>query len=260
MQYHKRCVRCRYLINNDSSNEHTSYGSALSKHITKKIAFASGRQAEDILVYLQAYKPSGTDLKVYVKLFNSQDNDYFEDKDWTELRETSGNRLSSSTNLSDFVEYTYGLYDYTTSHNIDSTLDGVITISSGSTTVTGIGTDFVTDLDPGDLVKIYQPLFPEKYVIASVYDTASTTSLTLQTAISASDYTYLGSGGLKMDKILYKHQAFQNKRNNNTVRYYNSSMTQYDKYDTFAIKIVFLSNNQFIIPKVSNIRAVGVSA
>jgi hypothetical protein len=250
----------RYLINNNSANEHTSYGSALSKHITKKIAFANGRQAEDILVYLQAYKPSGTDLKVYVKLFNSQDNDYFEDKDWTELRETSGNRLSSSTNLSDFVEYTYGLYDYTTSQNIASTLNGAISIASGSTTVTGIGTDFLTDLDPGDLVKIYQPLFPEKYVIASVYDTTTTTSLTLQTAITASDYTYLGSGGLQMDKILYKHQAFQNKRNNNTVRYFNSSMTLYDKYDTFAIKIVFLSNNQFIIPKVSNIRAVGVSA
>jgi hypothetical protein len=250
----------RYLINNNSSNEHTSYGSALSKHITKKITFANGRQAEDILVYLQAYKPSGTDLKVYVKLFNSQDNDYFEDKDWTELRETSGNRLSSSTNLSDYVEYTYGLYDYTTNHNIDSTINGVISISSGSTTVTGIGTDFLTDLDAGDLVKIYQPLFPEKYIISSVYNIATTTSLTLQTAVTSSDYTYLGSGGLNMDKILYKHQAFQNKRNNNTVRYFNSSMTLYDKYDTFAIKIVFLSGSQFIIPKVSNIRAVGVSA
>lgn len=250
----------RYLINNNSSNEHTSYGSALSKHITKKITFANGRQAEDILVYLQAYKPSGTDLKVYVKLFNSDDNDYFEDKDWTELRETSGNRLSSSTNLSDFVEYTYGLYDYTTSHNIESTLDGVMSVSSGSTTVTGIGSDFVTDLNSGDLIKIYPPLFPSKYIIASVYNISTTTSLTLQTPVSASDVTYLGSSGLHMQKILYKHQAFQNKRNNNTVRYFNSNMTLYDKYDTFAIKIVFLSGNQFIIPKVSNVRAVGVSA
>lgn len=250
----------RYLINNNSANEHTSYGSALSKHVTKKITFANGRQAEDILVYLQAYKPSGTDLKVYVKLFNSQDNDYFEDKDWTELRETSGNRLSSSTNLSDYVEYTYGLYDYSTSHNIDSTLDGIVSIAGSSATVTGIGTDFQTDLSAGDLVKIYPSLFPDKYVIASVYNIATTTSLTLQTPISASDVSFLGTSGLHMDKILYKHQAFQNKRNNNTVRYFNSSMTLYDKYDTFAIKIVFLSGNQFIIPKVSNVRAVGVSA
>jgi len=251
----------RYLINNDSTNEHTSYGAAFSKHTTRKITFANGRQAEDILVYLQAYKPSGTDLKVYVKLFNSDDNEYFEDKDWTELRETSGNRLSSSTNLSDYVEYTYGLYDYTTSNNMsNNAINGLITISSGSTTVTGIGTDFVTDLDPGDLIKIYQPLFPEKYVIVPVYSVSSTTSLTLQTAITASDFSYLGSTGLTIGRINNKYQAFQNKRNSNTVRYYNSNMTPFDKYDVFAIKIVFLSGSQFIIPKVSNIRAVGVSA
>jgi len=251
----------RYLINNDSTNEHTSYGAAFSKHITRKITFANGRQAEDVLVYLQAYKPSGTDLKVYAKLYNSDDNEYFEDKDWTLLRETSGNRLSSSTNLSDFVEYTYGLYDYTTSHNMsNNAINGVVTISGGSTTVTGIGTDFVTDLDPGDLVKIYQPLFPEKYVIAPVYSIGSATSLTLQTAITSSDLSYLGSTGLRIGRIDKKYQAFQNKRNSNTVRYYNSNMTPFDKYDVFAFKIVFLSGSQFIIPKVSNIRAVGVSA
>jgi hypothetical protein len=251
----------RYLINANSVNEHTSYGYAKSKHISKKITFANGRQAEDILVYLQAYKPSGTDLKIYVKLYNDQDNEYFEDKDWTELKETTGNRFSSSTNLSDFVEYEYGLYNYTTPHNMsNNAINGIISVSSDSATVTGVGTDFITDLSVGGLIKIHQPLFPEKYVIASISNINAANNLTLQTAVSSADFSYLGSTGLKIGKILYKNQAFQNVRNNNTVRYYNSNMTVFDKYDTFAIKIVFLSDNQFVIPKVSNIRAIGVSA
>lgn len=257
----------RYLINNDYTNEHTKYGAAFSKHITKKINFANGRQAEDILVYLQAYKPAGTDLKVYAKLFNSQDSDYFDDKDWTLLKETSGNRVSSLTNLSDFVEYTYGLYDYSDpTFNVASgwssttTAGGVVAVSGGSTTLTGTGTDFSTDLQSGDLIKIYPSLFPEKYVIGSVYTTTSATTLTLNTPISSTEATYLGSFGLKVQKLNSKYQAFVNKTNSNTVRYFNSNMTLFDKYDTFAIKIVFLSESQFIIPKVANIRAVGVSA
>jgi len=257
----------RYLINNDYTNEHTKYGSAYSKHITKKITFANGRQAEDALVYLHAYKPAGTDLKVYVKLFNSQDSDYFDDKDWTLLRETSGNRTSSLTNLSDFVEYTYGLYDYSdpafnvaTNWSSTTTSGGSITVTGGSETITGSGTDFSTDLNSGDLIKIYPSLFPEKYVIASVYSVTGATSLILNTPITSTEATYLGSYGLSVQKLDLKHQAFINKTNNNTVRYFNSNMTLFDKYDTFAIKIVFLSNSQFIIPKIANVRAVGVSA
>jgi hypothetical protein len=142
----------------------------------------------------------------------------------------------------------------------NNAINGIISISSGSATVTGVGTDFVTDLDIGDLIKIHQPLFPEKYVIASISNISTTTNLTLQTVVSSADFNYLGTTGLKIGKIQYKNQAFQNVRNNNTVRYYNSAMTVFDKYDTFAIKVVFLSDTQFIIPKVSNIRAVGVSA
>jgi hypothetical protein len=37
-------------------------------------------------------------------------------------------------------------------------------------------------------------------------------------------------------------------------------MTLFDKYDSFSLKIVFQSGSEFIIPKVSNIRAIGVSA
>jgi hypothetical protein len=200
-------------------------------------------------------------------LFNAQDDDYFDDKDWTLLRETSGNRVSSLTNLSDFVEYTYGLYDYSEpSYNVVSgwnsttTSGGVVTVTGNSGTIIGSGTDFSTDLASGDLVKIYPSLFPDKYIIASVFNVTGATSLVLNTPITSTEATYLGSTGLKIQKLNLKKQAFINKTNNNTVRYFNSNMTIFDKYDTFSIKIVFLSQNQFIIPKISNIRAIGVSS
>jgi len=259
----------RYIVNNDTTNENTKNGSAYSKHITSKINFAQGRQAEDLLVYLQAYKPSGTNIKVYAKIYNSDDSDYFDDKDWSELIETSGNKYSSLSDLNDFVEYTYG---FKTSPDADTFNDGsayivpgYVTVTSGSKTVTAISndtdfTDVTSGLSPGDLIAIYPQLFPEKCVIYSVYSVDSGTQITLNTEISSSDATALGSSSLQIRKMKYKHQAFTNMRNNNTVRYFNSNMTLFDKYDTFSLKIVFQSGNQFIIPKVSNVRAIGVSA
>jgi len=324
----------RYIINNDATGENTNNGNAYSKHITTKVNFGNNRQAEDILVYLDAYKPAGTDIQVYTKLYNSDDSDYFDDKDWTLLQETSGNRNSSMTDLNDYVEYNYGLYSSPQTLN---TLSGVVTISAGSTTVTGTGTqfnnsvtvgNFVTDgnsptinttssitgiglangmlvtgtgisaqtyitafytanstiilsknanyytsnttltfsqvgsngLVAGDLVKIYPPLFPNNYFIAPVSTVANNTSLTLSTAVSSADVARIGSSALTIDKLAYPYQAYQNLANNNIVRYFNSNLARFDRYDTFAVKIVFLSNSQFLIPKVKDIRAVGVSA
>jgi hypothetical protein len=214
---------------------------------------------------LQAYKPAGTNIQVYAKIFNSNDSDYFDDKDWTLLQETSGNRNSSISNLADFVEYTYGFYPYPASSTVagQAPYTGTISITSGSAGVVGTGTNFqdpTIGLKAGDLVKIYEPLFPENYIISSIASVNSSVSLTLGTAVTTQDITNLGSIGLAIDKLAYKHQAFINQVNNNTIRYFNSNMTIFDKFDTFAIKIVFLSNNQFIIPKIANIRAIGVSA
>ena len=252
----------RYIINNDATNEHTKLGNALSKHITSKVSFDKGRQAEDLIAYVQAYKPAGTDIKVYAKIHNSEDTDYFDDKDWTELVETSESRYSSSSNLLDFVEYTYGFKSFP---DEDHSVPGYVSIASNSTTITAASsatdfTDPTNGLSAGDLVKIYSQLFPEKYVVYSVYSVDSATQITLNTPISSTDATALGTSSLVVAKLALPHQAFINARNSNTVRYFNSNMTIFDKYDTFSLKIVFLSDSQYIIPKISNIRAVGVSA
>lgn len=248
----------RYMINNDYTDEHTSYGNAKAKHITSKVTFESGRLAEDVVVYMRAFRPSGTNFKVYSRLYNSQDPEAFDDKDWTLLECTSGaDQISSPNNNKDIREFTYNI---PASPNTTLVAAGTVKLENAITTVTGTGTAFnnnLTGFKENDLVKIYDPLFPTNYFIASVNSVTNATSLILDD--STSNTSLLGEGK-KIAKLGYKNQAFRNVNNDNVVRYYNSSMHVYDGYDTFAIKVVLLSPSSVVIPEIEDIRAIGTSA
>ena len=251
----------RYLINNDYTDEHTSFGKAVAKHVTKKITFSEGRLAEDALVIVRAYKPPATDLKVYTKLYNSQDPEAFDDKDWTLLEITSGeNQVSSKKNDKDVKEFIYGVPQ---TPNTAYVVAGTVALNSNDPVVTGTGTSFKNELrgvKAGDLVMIYDPLFSrDKHFISSVNSVTNSTSLILDDTTSNTSLL-APAGGLKLAKIQYKNQGFRNLNNDNVVRYYNTSMHVYDGYDTMAIKVVMLSSNSVIVPEIEDIRAIGVSA
>lgn len=95
------------IINNDDTNEHTKYGNALSRYVSKNVVLADGQEAEDILVYMTAYRPVNTDVKVYVKFLNPTDPETFDSKVWTELQYDDGGDFvySSPLNVKDYVEY-----------------------------------------------------------------------------------------------------------------------------------------------------------
>jgi len=328
----------KYIVNNDYSKEETNYGNAYAKHVTSKVNFSEGRMAEDILVYLTAYRPANTDLKVYARIHNSADPDSFDDKDWTLLEQIDGIGVySSTTNPADFIEYTYNFTQYP---NTSLTVPGSVAVKTGNDVITGTGTNFSNTIAANDLIKVYSPLFPNNYVICVVNNVISNTSLkikrtlgdlsanlvgsvsvnttstnvvgsatTFTTNFSNGDYiaiwenstsyevrkinvvsntismnldsalsfantssfysrveanTFTNNSvtgtGLLLDKLAYKYQAFNNRINDNVVRYYNSNMTEFDTYDTFQLKIIFLADNQYIVPKVDDIRAIGVSA
>lgn len=249
----------RYTINNDYTNEHTSFGSAAAKHVMKKVKFTEGKLAEDIVVYLRAYRPPGTEFKVYSRFHNSQDPEAFDDKDWTLLEVTEGgSRYSSAKNKNDIREFTYGIPQ---SPNTTMVSVGTVTLQSGNATVVGVNTTFTSESDGftvGDLVKIYDPLFDgEKYFITSVNSVTNSTYLVLD---DTTDNTNILGTGLKIARADYKNQAFRNINNDNVMRYYNTSMHTYDGYDTYSIKIVMLSESQRIIPEVEDVRVIGVSA
>lgn len=94
------------IINNDISNEHTRYGNALVRYISKSIALAEGQDSEDVKVFITAYRPADTDIHCYMKVINADDPDTLNDKLWTKLDMVEGASVrSSSVNVNDYREF-----------------------------------------------------------------------------------------------------------------------------------------------------------
>lgn len=60
-------------------------GNCIAKYVTKKVTLASGFDAGDLRVYLQAVRPRGTDINVYYKVKSGEDTDSFESKKWKRM-------------------------------------------------------------------------------------------------------------------------------------------------------------------------------
>lgn len=240
-------------INNDATGEHTNYGNAHSKHITNTITFANNNAAEDIRVYATVHMPKGTDLKFYARIHNSDDPDAFDDKYWTELERIASTKQFSSINSDDLIEQTYGFPQYPKTLSV---LAGTYTTELGNNVIVSTN-DNSSSVANNDLVKIYNPLFPNTNYQVAVVENSNSTALVLSDPISNNGIV---GAGIKVDKLELKHTAFNNIMNDNVVRYYNDSMVEYDTYNSFSVKIVFLSNSSHIVPTVDDIRVIGVSA
>lgn len=245
-------------INNDVTNENSplGIGNAQCKHITTSVSFDQNKSAEGVFAYVTAYKPAGTDVKVYARLFNAKDSDSFDDKDWTLLasNSSSNTQVSSSISNSNYVDLVYNL---PASPPTLFTANGQATVTSGNAQILGANTKFGTEIVVGDLIKVYSTISPQNYFVTSVVAVTNTTVLTMDTAYTNS--SILGTG-FNIDKLSTPHTAFVNPQNSNVCRYYNSNMAQYDTFDTMAFKIVLLSNTSYVAPRVAAFRAIGVTA
>jgi hypothetical protein len=95
-------------INNDSTNETTNAGNALSRYISKQVILDEGQDAEDLRVYVTGYRPSGTTIEVYAKILNATDGTPFSEAQYIKLDQVTSTLLtSSSLNPLDFKEYEY---------------------------------------------------------------------------------------------------------------------------------------------------------
>lgn len=100
------------IINSNTYNENTSSGGYLfNKYISKIVTLAEGQDAEDLKVYLTAYRPPNTDVKVWIKLLNGEDSDTMAQKSWIELEKSFGGDIlySSLANKNDFREYIFNI-------------------------------------------------------------------------------------------------------------------------------------------------------
>ena len=100
------------LINANTTNEDAaSGGKAFNKYISQTIVLADGQDAEDLKVYLTAYRPPNTDVLVYAKFLNGSDGETFNQKLWIPL-EKDGNGDSTYSSLADrnnFREFVYSI-------------------------------------------------------------------------------------------------------------------------------------------------------
>lgn len=89
-----------------ASETDPSGGLAIAKYITRQVVLAEGFDAGDLRAFITAYKPNGTDIKLYYKILSADDPDAFVNKNYYPMvLSTPANRFS--LNQSDTIEYTY---------------------------------------------------------------------------------------------------------------------------------------------------------
>lgn len=100
-----------YIVNDDLTDEDLARGGlADSKYISKLVELAPGMDAEDIKVFVDGYRPAGTDLKAYVRLVSATDSRPANQVGWTPMVVSAeSNYYSSAANRSDFREFEFNL-------------------------------------------------------------------------------------------------------------------------------------------------------
>ena len=236
------------VINNDSTNEYTNEGSALTKYVSKSITLADGLDSEDLKVYLTGYKPSGTDIEIYAKFKNSADPEAFLDKTWTQLEQlTPAGLYSDTVNRYDYKEYEYGV-----SNTLESTLlDGAVSVTSGSAAIAGSSTTLDTDLDVGDYVEVYKDA--STFFISRVETVTDETNIVLAENIPFTDTAAI------IKKIDIENAGYNNVLNDGIIQYYNTAGSLFETYKVYALKIVLKSSSTHLVPRLKDIRALALS-
>lgn len=233
-------------------------GAAIAKHIGVKVQFSNDRFAEDVRMFMVAYRPKGTEIRCYVRLHNSKDPEAFDDKSWTPLEYVqNGARYSSTDDENDFIEYELGLPSFSPASN---TIPGTFTTVLDSNTIATANATFsnvVSYVANNDVIRIYNPLFPTtNYQVATITE-ANTTHIIIGDKIRT---TNVAGSGYKIDKVKYPYIAYNNINNTNISRYYNTALAEFDTFDSMQVKIVMLADTTYKVPRIDQIQVLGVSA
>ena len=254
------------VINNVTTNEYiTGQGSAAAKYISRQITLGEGLDAEDLKVFVNAYKPSGTDIKVYAKAINQADEIGFDNGVWSELQAVDNkDKISSSENRADVIEYTFEFKDAPAS----TVQTGTVRFSDNSADVIGDGTNFDGDFAVGDLVKINNPPFDAN----TDYQISMVESITDDNNMTLADNLVLGNetDGRQIFKVdaADKNTIFRDPQSNaeDTVNipqfiatYYNKNNEKLRGYKYLAIKIIMTGTSTSLAPYIQDYRALAVS-
>jgi hypothetical protein len=88
------------------TNEMSPAGGKMgNKYISKSVLLTT--EAEDLVVYLTAYRPANTEVYVFCKLLHEEDGESIDNKYWTLMEEVTPKPYSSKVDLSDLKELQY---------------------------------------------------------------------------------------------------------------------------------------------------------
>lgn len=253
------------LINTDVTNEQYTYGNALSKYISKKVVLADGQDAEDIKVYLTAFRPVNSDIYVYAKFQNAGDVEAFDTKLWTPLSyiNAGDSVYSSSGAVNDYVEYEFGIpagtsttFNFNANTGVNGTSD-FISITNNTFVnnqvvyyYTAVGNTVVTGLANATYY----------YAVS-----ANSTGLKLSASQGGANINITASSTNEIGHYLrgyvsanIAHTAFTNPDNSSIVEYYDNSNSRWTGYKYFAIKIVLTSSDRVNYPRLNDVRAIAL--
>lgn len=107
------------VINNLNTGETAPSGNSQVRYISNVIELDDGQDAEDITVYLSAFKPQTTGIDVYARVLNAEDPEGIKDKKFSKLRQvTSANVFSTGVNTNEGNEDVRE-FEYTFQANTD---------------------------------------------------------------------------------------------------------------------------------------------
>lgn len=223
-----------------------------SRYISKNAVLADGQDAEDLKVYLTAYRPAKTNFEVYGKLINIYDPELPTNKIWSRLQETSpAALLSSGVNPNDFVELVYDLPES------NLLLASGLSCNTASPNVTVSSTAGVSN---NDFVYLYDTS-SNTFIVRQVSYTGNLTSTSNITNIvltSAPSFTSTNADLGIIPGLEHADAAFKFSNNNGIARYVSSGDVVYDSFKNFAIKIVPTADSPARIPRAEDMRTLAL--
>jgi hypothetical protein len=133
------------IINNDSDEEWKNVGNSRVRYISKKVTLADGMDAEDLSVFIDAYKPRGTEVEVFARIQHGEDAEAFNDKDFTPMTQiTASNTYSIGTDGADIREFQFGFSANTNGQGFLTSANNHARINTDDSIVWYRGTDGAT--------------------------------------------------------------------------------------------------------------------
>ena len=236
-----------------------------AKYISKTVVLAEGQDAEDVQVYLSAYKPSNTNINVYVKFLNGDDSSTIEQKSWTPLNQnTASSVVSSRVNRNDFKEF---LYDVPVKAEPSESNTSTLSYYSGLSFTNNIVSNTIQITAANSLFNVGDLVFYVGNAVSGIangyfnVNFVNSTAVALANTGATSNIAISNAAGSTGQLYSIPTTAFRDITNGNTVSYFSNNGGYYYSYKTFAIKIVMTSDEgTHLVPRVSDMRAIALQA